>query len=181
MTATAQDTLTAAIERAKTIDGWMEPDELRWLGQRAAEMQSIVEIGCWKGRSTSVLLAMCPGIVTAVDHWQGGADEPEFIRERAREENICAQFLANVGNAPNLLICPQPSASAAMYVNHADMVFIDGGHGYEEVRADIRAWLPKTRKLICGHDYYHPPVRNAVRDELGDVPFAAGSIWAKYL
>lgn len=183
--------LDAAIARALTIDGWMEPDELRWLGETAATMRDIVEIGCWKGRSTSVLLAMCPGRVYPVDHWLGGKDEPEFIRERAKNERIMARFLENVGvteeDSPtnlSLVTSGKSSLEAVPYIaaiGGVDMVFVDGGHGYEEVRADIRAWLPKTKRLICGHDFFDPRVRKAVYDELGNVESAAGSIWAKVL
>jgi len=51
------------------------------------------------------------------------------------------------------------------------MVFIDGDHSYEGGAADIAAWLPKTRKLLCGHDYntpVWPGVTEAVGEILGD-------------
>jgi hypothetical protein len=34
------------------------------------------------------------------------------------------------------------------------MTFIDGAHDLASVERDIVAWLPKTRRLLCGHDYY---------------------------
>jgi len=49
------------------------------------------------------------------------------------------------------------------------MVFIDGGHGYGEVKADLLAWEDKPRKLLCGHDYTFDGVYNAVKDVLGTV------------
>jgi FkbM family methyltransferase len=61
-----------------------------------------------------------------------------------------------------------------------DAVFIDGSHLEEDVRADIRAWAPKARKLICGHDYSKgfPGVCAAVDAELGEVRHLE-SIWWK--
>jgi hypothetical protein len=62
------------------------------------------------------------------------------------------------------------SAEAAAFFRNrsVDMVFIDGGHRYEDVWGDIEAWLPKTRKLLCGHDYNHkhwPGVVQAVEEK----------------
>jgi hypothetical protein len=36
-----------------------------------------------------------------------------------------------------------------------DFVFIDAGHQYEEVKADLNAWFSKVRKggIVSGHDY----------------------------
>jgi hypothetical protein len=49
-----------------------------------------------------------------------------------------------------------------------DFVYIDGKHTYEQVKADILAYLPKIRKggLLGGHDYYHeyPSVLRAVNE-----------------
>jgi len=38
-----------------------------------------------------------------------------------------------------------------------DMVYIDAGHLYLQVKADIQAWRKKVRPggVLCGHDYGH--------------------------
>ena len=51
------------------------------------------------------------------------------------------------------------------------MVFIDGAHDARSVRADVDGWLPLTRKLISGHDYYDTPewkVKSVVDEIFGD-------------
>ncbi len=72
------------------------------------------------------------------------------------------------------------SAEAAeMFTTTADMVFIDGDHSYEAVKRDIELWLPKCRKLICGHDYNE--VWKAVHDVLGKITGIYEGIWYKEL
>jgi hypothetical protein len=75
------------------------------------------------------------------------------------------------------------SPAAAEQVPDVDMVFLDGDHRYKAVVADIEAWLPKTRKLLCGHDYGHPRypgVARAVDEIFGDrvVPAGPGELAA---
>lgn len=172
------------LARAMAIQGWMAEPELTWLIEAAARADSVVEIGCWRGRSTYALASACKGEVFAVDHWQGGKDEPEHIKREAAESDLYAEFCQNI---ISLRVIPIKNESiiAAQQVRllrgGAGVVFIDGGHGYDEVRSDIRAWLPVTQKLICGHDYDWQSVRDAVRDELGEVRQGPGSIWYKQL
>jgi hypothetical protein len=60
-----------------------------------------------------------------------------------------------------------------------DMVFIDANHTYDAVKADIEAWLPKVRKIICGHDYADgwPGVKQAVNEKFPQGVKTIGSIW----
>ena len=53
-------------------------------------------------------------------------------------------------------------------VTSVDMVFLDGAHDYDSVMADVTYWLPRTQKLLCGHDYHHEmyPDVTLVVDEL---------------
>ena len=55
--------------------------------------------------------------------------------------------------------------------------------GAEFVKGDILQWLPKTKKLICGHDWSHPDypgVNHAVEKYLDDFKLHE-SIWYKEL
>ena len=173
-----------ALRAALAIDGWMSEDELSWLYDRAREMASIIEIGAWKGRTTKALLEGCWGPVYAVDHWEGTPGEP-----LQQEKGVYKQFMQNVGGygylwgRVNLRIVREASPAAAVMFRDAsvDMVFIDGDHRYEAVKADIEAWRPKARKLIAGHDYGNavtPGVQQAV-DEAFDGVERIGFIWAR--
>lgn len=166
------------------VSGWMTEDELIWLRDTAREMQNVVEIGSWKGRSTRALCAGCPGTVFAVDHWRGSKGEEIFAEDGSDGEEAYIEFRYNTRDLRNLVPERISSLEAAPTFTDKflDMVFIDGGHLYEEVKADIQAWLPKARVMICGHDYSErwPGVKQAVDELLGEVEIH-GTIWSKRL
>lgn len=141
------------------IWGWMSPAELDWLEATAATMGSVVEVGSLRGRSAFALLTGCEGPVYCVDPWddQGG--------------HAIKAFMEDCGHFPNLHAVKGYSPAAAERVPDVDMVFIDGAHDRASVEADIDAWLPKTRRLLCGHDYTHEgfgDVRRVVDERFGD-------------
>ncbi len=157
------------------IWGWMSEAELTWLGEQAAQMQSVVEVGVLHGRSAYALLSACLGPVYCIDPWndEGGHSLPSFLRS-------CGHF-------ENLVVCQGYSPEAGGMVHtDVDMVFIDGDHHYDSVRADLDYWLPRTRTLICGHDFYDTDewkVETAVRETFGDeaVLVEGTGIWAVWL
>jgi hypothetical protein len=165
------------------IEGWMSDEELNWLCVIGSLMENIVEIGSWKGRSTHALLSSgCPS-VTAVDHWQGSIDSIgnlEFAHKEVLEFDIYQHFIDNLGHFKNLNVLKISSiaASKCFAKSSVDMIFIDGGHTKAEVKADIEAWLPKCKKLLCGHDYEQSFIPDIAK-ELGlNVKVVAGTIWA---
>lgn len=167
------------------IEGWMSEEELNWLSNTAKSMDSIAEIGSWKGRSTDALLRSCDGPVYAIDHWKGSPDERLREHKEALSSDIYQQFSNNVGHYSNLRVICGDSAEIAASIPEVDMVFIDGAHDYESVKRDLLAYLPKARKIICGHDYNWEGVNRAVTEVLGtggkEVWIGAGSIWLKFL
>jgi len=164
---------------AEQIQGWMTKDELQFLAGAAKNVGSIVEIGSWKGRSTFALLENCEGPVYAVDHWLGSEGEREGPHAEAATTDIFAEFMFNVGHFANLHVVRKGSPEAAAEVPEVDMVWIDGGHRYKDVVADIQAFKGKAKRLICGHDYHDEAVARAVADTLGSVHRGPGSIWIK--
>jgi hypothetical protein len=154
------------------IFGWMGPGGLEWLGTQAAQMRSVVEVGSLRGRSAFALLTACRGPVYCIDPWPSDSDYESFM--------------ANCGHFSNLVAIREESPEAAALVPDVDMAFLDGDHEYEAVAADIAAWLPKTRRLLCGHDYNNPEfpgVAEAVDGMLGDRAGVAlgGSFWTVQL
>jgi predicted O-methyltransferase YrrM len=137
------------------IQGWMSDPELLWLYDAAAGRKKIVEIGCWKGRSTHALCSGCTdGTVFAVDHFRGNPSEIDGAHAEAKTTDIFSIFLDNTKDFENLIILRKPSAEAARMFkrNSIDMVFIDGEHTYEAFKEDFETWLPLCSGLFCGHD-----------------------------
>jgi hypothetical protein len=154
------------------IQSWHALYQLEWLYEQAKNMDSIVEVGVWKGQSTIPLVEGCSGIVHCVDHFKGNSDEigtgePHF---EATYNDISNEFLNNLVNYPNMILYKMTSLQATTFFkpNSIDMVYLDAGHLYDEVKSDILGWLPIAKKLICGHDYEFKGVTDAVYDVFGN-------------
>lgn len=167
------------------IDGWMTENELKFLAEKARGMESIVELGSHKGRSSDVLLKNCNGKVYCVDLWDGKT-EFGLLAERQQVfvgDEVYNKFMENVGHYPNLVPIKMDSSKAVEQFNgdRFDMVFIDAGHDYDSVKKDIEAWLPKCNKLICGHDYSPawPGVVQAVHEKFKQINFTETIWWVE--
>ena len=176
-----EDYIDKNIKYRNDIEGWILPIELDWLYKTASGVNSVIEIGSWKGKSTHALLSGCKGDVWAIDHFKGSVGEEEEHKE-AKEHDIYEDFIKNVGGFKNLHVLKTTSLEAVKTFNDksVDMVFIDGEHTYEAVKADILAWTPKAKTIICGHDYNWKEVSQAVQEIFGEVD-TVGNIWIKQL
>jgi precorrin-6B methylase 2 len=158
------------------IDGWMSEEELKWLFEQAQKMDSILEIGSWCGRSTTALCSGCKGAVFAIDHFKGSIEHQELIKGR----DIFKEFRANMKGFNNLITIIADSTKIVDYlIIDFDMLFVDGGHEYETVLADLEGWGSRAKKMIVGHDISENGVPEAVKKYFGNVEVEHGpdSLW----
>lgn len=176
--------LDVDIVKALLCDGYMTETELRWLGAQAKVFETIAEVGSWHGRSTRALAdnLLSNGKLYAIDHWAGSEGERETNHVSASQkdgDHAFMEFFCNLLNhiqTGKVVSMRMKSMNAAECLSKTgikfDMVFIDAGHGYEEVKADILAWLPlvKDGGMICGHDFrLWPGVPRAVNEIFGTI------------
>ncbi len=179
------------ISNALPIEGWMEPSDLEWLATHAREASRIVEVGSWHGRSTTCLADNTDGIVFAVDTW-GGSEEHRGAMPDLPDKSIYRDFCERTYNSflynmksyidrRKVIPVHLPSVEAARIFAACnqifDMVFIDAAHDYDSVRADIEAWRPLVKGLLCGHDAGHAPVAQAVQEAFPNRPANECSMW----
>ena len=140
----------------------------------------IVEVGSWEGRSTVAIANADPTrTVHAVDTWQGSPGE--VSADLAADRDVFAQFQTNIdamtdGNVEAhrmdwrdyIATIREPIA----------MLFVDGLHTRPEVYATIKTFWPylAPHAVICGDDFHHIPVRQAVLDLIPDAEWAA-TLW----
>lgn len=159
------------LQKAERVPGWMQSAELAWLGEQAREHTNIVEIGSWMGRSTRIMADNTSGTVIAVDTWEGTPAEHSEIMKALTPENLFKAFQLHTADCHNIVPFKGTSVHAASYIMAPDfdMIFIDAAHDYDNVKADIEAWLPRLAEggLLCGHDFtYSKGVEQAVREFL---------------
>ena len=146
----------------------------------------IVEVGAWKGASTSYLAVEAQHKklrIDVVDTWSGSQEHKDI--SDIREKSLFGTFIDNLRPVINLInpIRTDSVSASKMYADESlDAVFIDADHKYESVKADILAWMPKVKKggILAGHDYIlvHNGVIRAV-DELVEYPEIIRDCWLK--
>jgi predicted O-methyltransferase YrrM len=162
----------------QNIQGWFTfPQLYSYVVKEAPQVAHFVEVGTWKGTSTAY---MGVEIINSeknikfdcVDPFIAVGDEqPQYKISHADLKNEFIQNMKPLEGHYTLYDIGSLDAVKTYKENSLDFVFIDGSHKYEDVVADIKAWLPKIKKggFLAGHDYSFgwPDVVKAVNDALG--------------
>lgn len=160
----------------KNIRGWLSAREAALLYREAAAVEQgcVVEIGSFRGRSTTALaLGVRAGHkvpVYAIEPHEpftgplGGDFGPEdrgaFFRNMMRNKLYRHVRLVNL---PSRVVAPRWEQPVAL-------LWIDGDHEYEAVRSDFLLWLPH---LVPGAAVIFD---DAVKPELGPTRVAAEAV-----
>lgn len=173
---------------ALAVPGWMTREELAWLAAMARHAQVIVEIGSYEGRSTLALADHCPGVVYAIDPWDGPClreDGTTAPNDWAVYELFAAHLQAHLETG-RVVALRMSSAEGLRHLQAdavtAELVFVDGDHRRAAVAADLEAAWPLVRPggRLAGHDYRNatwPGVTQAVTARFPTGVQTLGGLW----
>lgn len=154
--------------------------------KNAQDGARFVEIGVWKGGSTAYMGVEIYNSKKKIQY--DAIDTFEGSREHGEVHGLYEEAYNNLKSLIDLkvvnLIKSHSLEAVKKYEDESiDFCFIDGSHEYEDVKADILAYLPKVKKggILSGHDYDRiwSGVIQAVDEVLGTVEVLNGS-WIYY-
>jgi predicted O-methyltransferase YrrM len=130
---------------------------------RAENGATFVELGAWKGRSTAFMaveIALSGKDIAfyTVDHWRGSGEEAHLRDSDLANARLYEVFQANIEPVRNY-VEPIVGDTAAVAARFADasvaFVYVDAGHTFADVSADLVAWWPKLEQggIIAGDDW----------------------------
>lgn len=146
-----------------------EGEVLERLASEVRPGQYIVEVGCYRGRSTAFLAAgsyrgaRVP--IFAVDPWTDAAANPRDLRET---------FDRTIEGFGHGLVRPVQGYSMPVaeelkdYSGLLGLVHIDGSHHPSDLRDDIEVWggMVADGGVVVFHDFQHPPLREVIDREM---------------
>jgi predicted O-methyltransferase YrrM len=160
---------------------------------------SIIEVGCWEGKSTCYLAnAAYPETIICNDTWLGNVAESILTGEKhvteiiLQERDVYSVFLNNMNRLTkgNYTVVKDDCFKWLNEYNEPiKFIHIDASHEYESVYQTIQLVLPKMIDggIICGDDFLnsnarcsnlHGGVERAVRESFGDDNFTnIGNLW----
>lgn len=125
-------------------EGWLtrrEADLLHFVASLG--MGAILEVGCYKGRSTC-LLASFGRTVHCVDPFAGFNDsDPTGV-------NTCGDFLRNTAHLSNVILFGCRIEEWPLY--EVDFAYLDGDHTYQGTLNQIDVALKAGAKVVAVHD-----------------------------
>ena len=148
-------TLIPSVEDIKKFDGQLKKadvDRLHFLGTQVPENGIVVEIGCYKGKSTAAILSGMPksAKLVALDPWcllvsntvYGTMDIIQKFREQIKpwEQQV-------------IQIIGWPIEVAEFWDYTIDLLSVDLVKDYERLSKVWKAWLPYCVNMVASHDY----------------------------
>jgi Methyltransferase domain len=113
----------------------------------------VIEIGCEKGRSSSLILQMAKAIGFRSIHIDAYEHHADFLSQwAATMHSIDYPFTFFRARSIDSWT---HGAVKAICANGASMVYVDGDHGYVGAKLDCEMYGPLVRKggFLCAHDY----------------------------
>ena len=158
-------------------------DHRKRLLKRMPKESRCAEIGVWRGDfSKRILDVTKPKELHLIDPWRFQASFPTtwYGGAKASNQSEMDSIFNSVRNRFDGFaeVCfhrkPSQEAHSDFPDNFFDWVYIDGGHDYDSVKADLELYLTKIKPqgFLTGDDYYlpsedslHPvPIRDAVEE-----------------
>lgn len=154
------------------------------LCQKLPDNSKILEIGSYQGSSTVAMGHAIKGKsiqIYCIDLWADYLNQDDFVDfERSRisdEKKIIGNFIDNtsfLGDQIKMMRGDSKDFGEMIAGQNFDLIFIDGCHDYESIRADIVMCMAalKPGGLLTGHDFHSMGhgVRQAVNELIGIAP-----------
>jgi hypothetical protein len=149
----------------ESIEGWFQFYNIYNRAVEAAGPTGshFVEVGAWKGKSAAYLATTIVNSgkqiqFDVVDTWRGSNEVYHQADPMVIADTLYEHFLNNMKPVEGYYnpIRGLSTVVAQQYAdNSLDMVMLDASHDYENVKADILAWLPKVKPggVLAGDDY----------------------------
>ncbi len=154
-------------EALNGVAGWLSPREAWVLHQRIHDLSperpiTVVEIGSSRGRSTiaaghALAARANGGTLYAIDP----QDDDRFQQLRTNLSSAGVESVVRIIRATS-------REARKQFAEPVDLIFIDGSHEYEDVRDDLRDWLPLVRPggIVAVNDPFWWGVGRALRERL---------------
>jgi|TARA_Y100000310_G_scaffold140352_1_gene139779 hypothetical protein len=173
--------------------GWFRPANAEMLSKFLNDETScVIELGSWLGSSTRFILEHAENAtVIAIDHWLGSPEHNTPLRDDVYDKlpTLYETFLVNCWEWKDRLIPVRENTKRGLTACYEaglkpDLIYIDAGHDYESVMADItlsKKYFPDA--VIVGDDWdwgFDFPVRKAAcayAEQEGKVISAYKSVW----
>jgi predicted O-methyltransferase YrrM len=130
----------------------------------------MAEIGCWYGRTTSLLLAASEQQLSlhCVDTFAGSEEHQQELQGKTYRADFEKNISQYRGNRCFVVQDYSHQAAKNYADNSFDYVWIDAAHDYDNVKRDIQSWYPKLKSggIMFGHDYPEPTDANGGFEEL---------------
>ncbi len=141
-----------------SIDRLTPPHEVKFLCWLAHQIKgNVVEIGCNKGLTTRDIANTNPDkIIYAVDYF--GADK-SMTAQQESERPLPQDFCVHTRGMQNV-VCVNAKSAELNYeaLRKVKLIFIDGDHSFDSVKADTEAALAHLQRhgggVLVWHDYY---------------------------
>ncbi len=140
----------------------------------------IAEVGVWKGNTARNILSTNPPIdeYWEIDQWNLLGDEHGHMGQSKMGMDLWDKlYLRNAEDMRwfkplRVVRAKSEDAAKLFYKGYFDFVFIDASHFKDDVKNDVKHWLPLVRKggMLTGHDYgtsRHKGVKLAVDEIFG--------------